>query len=104
MAVNRERKVLESAESAMHPGSELWARVADRIYPALVRLLTGALMVVLCISTAATSRSRAPGFDRLAPQENAGRDRQDETTPCRKHATECGLRLLWGPVIVVITL
>lgn len=34
------------------PGSELWARVADRIYPALVRLLTGALMVVLCISTA----------------------------------------------------
>ena len=52
MAVNRECKVLESAESAMHPGSELWARVADRIYPALVRLLTGALMVVLCISTA----------------------------------------------------
>ena len=52
MAVNRERKVLESAESAMHPESELWARVADRIYPALVRLLTGALMVVLRISTA----------------------------------------------------
>lgn len=56
MAANRERKVLEPAEFAMRRESELWARVADWIYPALVRLLTGALIVVLCIVTAHFSR------------------------------------------------
>jgi uncharacterized membrane protein (DUF373 family) len=49
MAVNRERKILEPAEFAMQPASELWTRVADRIYPVLVRVLTGALIVVLCL-------------------------------------------------------
>ncbi len=44
-----EGKVIEPAETAMHPESELWARVADRFYPALVRLLTGALIVALCV-------------------------------------------------------
>jgi uncharacterized membrane protein (DUF373 family) len=49
MAVNRERKVLERAESGTQPESGLWTWVADRIYPALVRLLTVTLIVVLCV-------------------------------------------------------
>jgi hypothetical protein len=53
----------------MHLESELWARVADRICPALVRLLTVVLIVVLRISIAHCSPGPRFPCDRHSPQE-----------------------------------
>jgi uncharacterized membrane protein (DUF373 family) len=45
----KSKAAIETRSSSAVPGSDLWARVADTFSPALVRVLTGLLIVALCL-------------------------------------------------------
>ena len=45
----KSRAAIETSSSSIVPGNDLWARIADTFSPALVRVLTGLLIVALCL-------------------------------------------------------
>jgi uncharacterized membrane protein (DUF373 family) len=45
----KSRAAIETSSSSIVPDNDLWARIADTFSPALVRVLTGLLIVALCL-------------------------------------------------------